>query len=189
MKPARSRDLKLFEHDNQEKILGEIPRTRVGLIFILANAAFVSILILVLLYMVVRNESNLKQVLNLQASYDLSGLLAGLFMLVIVLVLFGSIIAGYVYMNSYIILTDQKMILINTKGVFARRVSQLSIGDIQDVSIDQNTALSRMFNYGNINIETAGEQANFVFSYAAQPNDNAKFIVDAHEENLKLYGN
>ena len=189
MRPVRPRDLKLFEYDAEEKLLGEIPRSNIGLVFIFLNALMLSVLLLAMLYFAVRFEADILSSFGLSEDFDLSGLLSGLLIAVIVLVFAGSIVAGYVYSNSYIIVTEQKLVLINTKGIFARRISQLSIGDIQDVSVDQNTFLSRIFNYGNINIETSGEQANFVFSFADKPNENAKYIVDAHEQNLKLYGN
>lgn len=189
MKPVRPRDTNLFEHDDQERILGEIPRSNIGLVFIVINAVFLTALILGILFMVAKNETGILESFDVSADFDLAGVMAVVFMVVITLILAGALLGGYIYINSYIILTDQKLILINTKGIFARRVSQLSIGDVQDVSVDQNTLLSRLFNYGNINIETAGEQAHFVFSYADKPNDNAKFIVEAHEQNLKLYGN
>ncbi|HEX9594778.1 MAG TPA: PH domain-containing protein [Candidatus Saccharimonadales bacterium] len=189
MKPVRPRDLKLFEHDSSEKILGEIPRSNIGLLFIFLNALMLTGLLLVLLFFSTRYEANITSSLNMSEDLNLSGILAVVIMGVIILVFAGSILAGYVYSNSYIIITEQKLVLINTKGIFARRVSQLSIGDVQDISVDQNTFFSRLFNYGSINIETAGEQVNLIFSFAHSPNDNAKYIVDAHEQNLKLFGN
>lgn len=189
MKPVRARDLKLFEHDTDEKLLGEIPRSNIGLIFIFLNALMLSGLLLAMLYFAVRFEADILSSFGLPQDFDLANLLSSVLMVVVAFVFAGSIVAGYVYSNSYVIITEQKLVLINTRGIFARRVSQLSIGDVQDVSVDQNTFFSRIFNYGNINIETAGEQAHFVFSFADKPNDNAKYIVDAHEQNLKLFGN
>jgi len=189
MKPVRPRDLKLFEFDETEKLLGEIPRSHIGLLFIFFNGLMLGVVLLVLQFYAVRYEDSTQEMFNLRADMDLAGLITGLVLLIIVLILAGSLAAAYIYINSYIILTDQKLVLISTKGIFARRISQLSIGDIQDVTVDQNSFLSRIFNYGNINIETSGEQANFTFSLAHDPNQNGKYIVDAHEQNLKMYGN
>lgn len=189
MKPVRKQHLKLFEFDSEEKLLGEVPRSQIGLIFIFINGLMITVLVLVMLFYAVRYETELKNAVNISDNIEISGALSIIFGLVILLIFLGSLAAAYVYVNSYIILTDQKLVLINTRGIFARRVSQLSIGDVQDITVDQNSFLSRVFKYGNINIETAGEQANFTFSFAENPNENGKYIVDAHEQNLKLYGN
>lgn len=189
MRPVRARDLKLFEYDADEKLLGEIPRSSIGLLFIFFNGLMLTGVLLTLLFLGVRYEADVREAISLDTAADLSGILSMAVMLLLILVFIGSSIAAYIYSNSYVVLTDQKLVLVNTKGLFARRISQLSIGDVQDVTIDQNSMLSRLFNYGHINIETAGEQANFTFSFADNPNENGKFIVDAHEQNLKLYGN
>ncbi|MCA9344118.1 PH domain-containing protein, partial [Candidatus Saccharibacteria bacterium] len=72
---------------------------------------------------------------------------------------------------------------------FNRKISQLSIGDVQDVTVTQKGVLAHLFNYGTLVIETAGEQQNYLFTYIPDPYKHSKLIVGAHEKNLVQYGN
>ena len=105
------------------------------------------------------------------------------------LVLVGGYIAAWVYMRSSIILTSEKIVQLIQRNIFDRKVSQLSIGDVQDVTVIQKGILSRIFKYGTLIVETAGEQANYTFNYVPFPYECSKEIVGAHERSLQLYGN
>jgi uncharacterized membrane protein YdbT with pleckstrin-like domain len=189
MRPVREANLKLFEHDKNEKLIGEVPRHPIGLFLIVLSGLFLIIVFLIGLFYGILYQTEVQDSVGLDQTYDVSGWIVGLVSVMILLVFVGTIIAAYVYHNNYLILTDQKLVLIYTINLFSRQVSQLSIGDVQDVTIDQTSIMSRVFKYGRIRIETAGEQANFTFLYAVDPFESGKSIVQAHEENLKLYGN
>lgn len=189
MRPIKKADLSLFEHDDNEKLIGEVVRHPIGYFFIGFSAVFLILFFLVGLYFVISNQNLLVGSLNINNVPDISNLMTILVMGLTVLVILGSFLAAYVYGNNYLVLTDSKIVLVFTTSIIRRRVSQLSIGDVQDVTIAQDTIASRLFKYGSINIETAGEQANFSFPYAENPYACAKYIIDAHEQNLKLYGN
>lgn len=189
MKPVRPDHLNLFEHDDDETLLGEAGRHPVGLILIFVNGTIVMLVVLALLYLGIVNQDLFFDGFNQTDEFDASAPLTIVAGLLAVLFTLGTFMAAYVYINNYIILTSRKVVLISSRNIFARQVSQLSIGDVQDVTIVQNSFFSRFFKYGTVNIETAGEQANFSFAYAAKPFDTAKAIVDAHEKNLELYGN
>ena len=87
------------------------------------------------------------------------------------------------------LVTSDKIAQVLYRTIFDRKISQLSIGDVQDVTVTQRGVLARMFNYGTIVIETAGEQQNYTFTFVPDPYMCGKAIVGAHEENLKQYGN
>jgi hypothetical protein len=69
-----------------------------------------------------------------------------------------------------------------------RKVSQLSLANVEDVTSEQRGIFSNMFNYGVLNIETAGEQANFNFGYCPNPHRIAKIILDAKDDFLSNTG-
>lgn len=113
-------------------------------------------------------------------------LLAFLFSLLAVA---GTAIAAYLYKSNVMLITSDKIAQLLVQGIFHRKVSQLSIGDVQDVTVRQNGVFPHAFNYGTLVIETAGEQQNYTYTFTPDPYKAAKAMVGAHEENLKLHGN
>lgn len=91
--------------------------------------------------------------------------------MVLVGILFIAITAGenlaaaYIYKKSRMILTNQKLVFIQYHSIFSREVSQLNIGDVEDVNVAQKTIWDRILKTGNITIETSGEQNNYVMSH------------------------
>lgn len=189
MEPIKRADLNLFEHDAEEEILGEIPRHPIGLFFIAFNALVLILIILAALFYSIRNQDQLADAVGINQGVDVGNVPTIIAVTLVFLIVLGAALAAYVYEGNYIVITDQKLVFVNQKNIFARRISQLSIGDVQDVTVDQLTLLSRIFHYGTINIETAGEQAHFVVPYAKDPHTAGKSIVEAHEKNLHKYGN
>lgn len=189
MKPVRPDHLHLFEHEGNETIIGENSRHPAGMWLIIFNGVFLLSVLLALLFFAVRNQDQVLAPSGGEPSFDATGLITIVFSILAVLLVLGTLAAVYVYHNNYIVLTDRKLVLIRQTNIISRKVSQLSIGDVQDTTVDQNSLLSRIFKFGTINIETAGEQANFSFTYAEDPHNTAKAIVQAHEKNLELYGN
>lgn len=189
MRPIKIADLSLFEHDPEEKIIGEVPRHSIGLYFIFFNAIFLSAILIGAMLLVAKYELEAKSTVGLSDTPQVAGWLAVIIIVLIILLWIGSFLAAVVYRRNYLVLTSHKLVLINSKNIVARKISQLSIGDVQDTTVNQNSLFSRIFNYGTLNIETAGEQANFQFFFVPNPTEVAKAIVESHEENLKLYGN
>jgi uncharacterized membrane protein YdbT with pleckstrin-like domain len=115
-----------------------------------------------------------------------------------VVVLFGfiSIVLGIVflllatriYQGNQLIVTNINVTQVLQIGLFNRKVSELSMGNVEDVTAQQHGIFSTIFNYGTLRIETAGEQNNFVFVYCPNPNAYAKTILDAREQFMMTYG-
>jgi uncharacterized membrane protein YdbT with pleckstrin-like domain len=99
----------------------------------------------------------------------------------IALIFFILFIATYVYRQSKLIVTDQNLIQILQNGLFSRKVSRLSVSNVEDVSADQHGILQTLFIYGTLTVETAGEMKNFVFPYCPNPNKYADQILDARQ--------
>jgi hypothetical protein len=67
-------------------------------------------------------------------------------------------------------------------ALFNKQSSQLSLGNLEDVTVEQNGILTHMFNYGVIKAETAGERSKFTFRYCPNPNLYAQQILNAREQ-------
>lgn len=93
-------------------------------------------------------------------------------------------LATLVYRQSRIIVTDRNITQILQYSLFSRKVSQLNMVNVEDVTSVQNGFMSTMFGFGELNIETAGEQSNFKFTYCPRPGYYAKVILNAREKIL-----
>ncbi len=177
--------LYLFEHDPSEIILEQALRHPFGMYLIYAVTIFVVMLVMTFMGAVmVDPEAVLGMGLSESAATFLG--LAG------ILVMSGSVIGGmlsaYVYGKSRIILTNQKVVLIQYHSLFAREVSQLNIAEVEDVNVSQPTIINRIFKAGTITIETAGEQNNYTLTWVSKPYEFANHTIQAHEGSIAEYG-
>lgn len=102
----------------------------------------------------------------------------GLITIGIVAILF---LATTIYWQNRWIVTDDSITQITQDGLFGRRVSQLSLESLEDITVDQHGIIQSMFGFGTLHAETAGEKSKFVFHYCPQPNKYARQILQAHE--------
>ncbi len=108
-------------------------------------------------------------------------ILAFLVMLLGLLFLF---LATRIYQASQLIVTDIHVTQVAQIGIFNRKVSELAMHSIEDVTAQQKGLFPLLFNYGTLHVETAGEQDNFIFIYCPNPNAYAKALLDARAEYL-----
>ena len=179
--------LKLFEHDPSEVIMMQTTRHWIGIAGIYGGTLLAVLLIIASYAFLVGDNSFTESVgVSKSAVASIGGLITLLLASVIGLV---GIVAGYVYKKSRLILTNQKVVFINYHSLISRQISQLNIGEVEDVSVVQPTLIHRIFKTGIITIETAGEQHNYKFNYAQNPHDFAHRTIQAHEGTIKEYGN
>ncbi len=86
-----------------------------------------------------------------------------------------------VYRQNKIVLTNMHFLQITQTGLFGRSLSKLSLDELQDVRGTRRGVLGTIFNYGEILIETAGNEENFFFRPAPDPLNIAEMINDTHE--------
>jgi len=72
------------------------------------------------------------------------------------------------YLDVWIV-TDQRIINIEQKGLFNRVIAEHSLDKIQDVSGEQKGLFQTLFSYGNVHIQTAGEVQRFIFFQVKNP--------------------
>lgn len=97
-------------------------------------------------------------------------------------------VATVVYRQSKLTVTDRNIVQVLQKGLLIRKVSQLSLANVEDVTSEQRGIFASMFNFGTLKIETAGEQANFIFSFCPNPHRVAKIILDSKDDFLNNTG-
>lgn len=180
--------LHLIERDDNEEVLYEIRKHPIGLVGIYLTGFFVSAAVfgvtLALMYFLDGDRLDL----GFDGGFvrPIVGVIGGLISIVVLAM---TAINAYLYQSNVVYVTSEKLAQVLYRTIFNRNISQLSIGDIQDVTTSQVGPLARIFNYGTLVIETAGEQQNYTFTFTPRPYEASKAIVNAHEENLKLYGN
>lgn len=105
---------------------------------------------------------------------------------VVLLIMLG--LSTYVYNQSVLTVTDKNVVQVLQKSIYERKVSQISLANIEDVTSEQRGIFSNWFNFGTIKIETAGEQANFIFPLCPHPNRIARIILDAKDDFITKTG-
>ncbi len=98
------------------------------------------------------------------------------------------ILATRIYRGNQLIISDKNVTQVLQIGLFDRKVSELSMANVEDVTAQQKGIFPTLFNYGILRIETAGEQNNFIFPYCPNPNAYAKAILDSRLEFITEYG-
>lgn len=84
------------------------------------------------------------------------------------------------YLDIWIV-TSKRVLNIEQVGLFTRRVSELRLYRVQDVTATVSGVAHTIFNYGNVEIQTAGEKERFIFEDVSDPNMVAKTILQLAE--------
>lgn len=165
----------LLKLDPNEKIIHEVKRHPIGLWGIYFGTALGVAGMVLLTYFVYNLQGDLQFSLP-------AWLYVTAFGLVMLSLAAFAVVGTIVYESNELVVTDQNLMQILRYSLFNRQLSQLNLAKIQDVSVDQKGILQTYFNYGTIEVETAGEASNFRFPYAPDPNKAAKIIIEAHED-------
>jgi uncharacterized membrane protein YdbT with pleckstrin-like domain len=78
----------------------------------------------------------------------------------------------FVWIDYYFdiwVITSEKIINIEQKGLFMRSLSELKFEKIQDVTVEVKGLLPTILNYGDVFIQTAGEKERFIFRQVPDP--------------------
>jgi len=157
-----------------EKILATIRHHWFAYVSVFVSAGFMCLLVIGLIILVGIGGSDLGL-----PSGSLS-IASGLGILVIAIIIAFSFIPVWIKKQEVLILTEEALLQVKKPSVFASKVSQLNLQHIADVTVDQNT-IGTMFGFAHLTIETPGEQDNYEFSVVANARDQAKAIIEAHE--------
>lgn len=92
----------------------------------------------------------------------------------------------YWYFNVYI-LTDERVVDVDWLSIIYRKVSSAQISHVEDVSASQGGVFAGVFDYGNVQIQTAAEEENFEFVAVPHPQLVAKKISELMEKEEKQH--
>lgn len=187
LSPIGMRYFDLIEFDDQEKLVLEIRKHLFGLFIIFLTGFLViiaTIAVSIALTIGLRNGS--LQEVN-AASYSAIFILVGL--VLAILEGLAMLLGAYLYRSNVVFITNQKIAQVLYLTVFNRKISQLNVGDVQDVTVTQRGLFAHLFSYGTLVIETAGEQQNYTFTFVPSPYNAAKTIIAVHEKNIAEFGN
>ncbi len=85
---------------------------------------------------------------------------------------------GVLYYLNVILITNENIVEIHQVRFFAREISELGFEKIQDVSSKESGIFQSLLNFGQIEIQTAGENRNFIFPNIPNPSEWATVIMD-----------
>jgi len=91
----------------------------------------------------------------------------------------------YVYRQSQLLVTDKSLIQVMQKTLFIRKVSRLSMSNVEDVSEEQRGFWASFFNFGTLTVQTAGTEDNFIFTLCPNPAKLADRIIEARQAYAK----
>ncbi|HEX7963322.1 MAG TPA: PH domain-containing protein [Candidatus Saccharimonadales bacterium] len=117
----------------------------------------------------------------------------GLAVITVLLLLVLGVATSVYWQNEWVITTDSITQIVQN-SLFGRQVSQLSMDNLEDVTVNQDGIIPHLFNFGTLKVETAGERSKFLFPYCPNPNDYARKILEIHEHfleerrNVQQYG-
>ena len=87
------------------------------------------------------------------------------------------------------IVTDHRIIDSEQLGLFNRTVAELNIVKVQDVEVKVEGLIATFFNFGNVEIQTAGEDKNFLFKNVPNPIGVKDMIIRAQRHFLASHPN
>ncbi len=187
LSPMGKRLFRYIEFDEKEELIAEIRRHPIGIVFILVTGLFIATTVLVAAIVLATNLDNLG--VNLGSTGSIKAIIIGIGAVVSLVALIGTAIPYTIYRSNVIYITNQKIAEVLYISLFNRKVTQLGMGQVEDVNIIQRGILPRIFNYGTLIVETAGEIENCTFSFVPNPYINSPKIIQAHEEYVEKYGN
>ena len=91
------------------------------------------------------------------------------------------------YLDTWIV-TNERIINIEQKGLFSRIVSELHLNQVQDVTSETHGLIATFLSYGNVQIQTAGSIARFNFKQIDNPDDVKRIITKLVQEDKRRHG-
>lgn len=159
-----------------ERNIFEVKRHPIGLFGMYLSAGLLVVVVAVLAFGVAP---------AMLTNYDKSTVIKIGSLVFVVVALFTALfvaIAHKVYIGNRWILTTDSLTQVLQRSLFDKQSSQLSLGNLEDVTAVQDGMLAHMMNFGVLRVETAGERSKFVFAFCPNPNYYAQQILRARED-------
>jgi uncharacterized membrane protein YdbT with pleckstrin-like domain len=105
-----------------------------------------------------------------------------------ILAIFIWIFAFFIWIDYYFdiwIITNERIINIEQRGLFVRAMSEVKFTRIQDVTAEEKGVIPTMLDYGDVFIQTAAETERFVFRKVPNPYGLKDMIMNMQREQAK----
>ncbi|OGI22794.1 MAG: hypothetical protein A3E91_03805 [Candidatus Moranbacteria bacterium RIFCSPHIGHO2_12_FULL_40_10] len=102
----------------------------------------------------------------------------------LILWIFGFIVWIDYYLDIWIV-TSERVINIEQKGLFNRIISELKLSRIQDVTTEVNGIIQTVLNFGDVHIQTAGEESKFFLRHIPDPGGIKSILMDLQKNKEK----
>lgn len=97
--------------------------------------------------------------------------------------LLASVIIFFVFWTDYYLdiwlVTNQRVIAIEQKGIFSRATVSFRFDKIQDLTVEINGIIPTLLNFGTIHVHTAGQNPDLSLKGAGQPEQVKQAIYQA----------
>jgi hypothetical protein len=157
----------------EEQTVCEIKRHPIGIIGMYAAVGLLLLVIAVVAFGVapglLTNYSRSQVMLIGLLLFAIAALIGGTFLLIVHKIYWG---------NSWIV-TNDSITQVRRISLFDKQISQLSLGDLEDITSEQDGVLAQMFHFGVLSAETAAATDKFTFPYCPKPTYYAQQILAA----------
>ena len=92
---------------------------------------------------------------------------------------------NYVYWGNIFRIYETEVRLLARRAVFYSKFSILGLANVEDVTFERQGVFAHVMDYGTLNVETAGEQENFIFKYCPRPEKQTRLLMETREKYLK----
>lgn len=190
LSPVGKKFFSRIEFDANEVLIREVRKDPFGLFLIYLAGTSATLLVFIFLVLGASGYdlSSYSSAFGIGEG-ALRGMLVGVGFFLTVFSIFLTVVAAFLYINNVVLVTSEKISQQLYLSLFNKKISQLSIADVQDVTVRQQGIFAHIFNYGTLTIETAGEQSNYTFTFTPEPYEAAKDLVGSHEQDVARHGN
>jgi uncharacterized membrane protein YdbT with pleckstrin-like domain len=113
------------------------------------------------------------------------GIASLLFFIYYLGLLLGALLVFVFYYLSVQIITDMRMVDVDQSGLFRRKVTEIQIENVEEVTSSAHGILATIFNFGNVLVQTSSAINEFSFENVAHPEQVKKLILDLYEQHRK----
>jgi uncharacterized membrane protein YdbT with pleckstrin-like domain len=124
------------------------------------------------------------QLIQGAVSYPLFVLGVSAYYLAIWLFFFNSMIDYYL---DVWIITNERIIVIEQKGLFSRTIAEVKLYRIQDVKAEVHGIIPTIFDFGEITVQTAAEEMHFSFKQVPEPYQVSRKILEVVESDREKH--
>lgn len=164
----------IIELDPDETLILTVKRSLWGLVPVIFTGLLVLAGVLLSVYLIARFQDSVAATIPVGVAI---AFVLGLAVLIGIMIL----VHILVYLRNLLLVTSERLVVVIQRSLFSRSISQMSLDQVQEVTVVQKNIFENLFNFGSLNVETAGEKTNFDFKHAASPFNASKQIDEAKE--------